>query len=451
MRASIVRQALATVVVLVAIGMALTWVGGGRDLATGQLGWAVVLAVGIAAATAWQRLAKVKRGFVAATNPDFALVPVDPRQWPRIDWRALDDLAVQLESHGYRRLGDFTTNRQPGPARGMARFLGDPEETQVVELQQFERTGAARRPDDELVKVHVAIGSVLGGRAKAMVSDRPIQPASYLIRNENAALASYPGKSALELTELQRRLAAQLAGKSGLPVDTGYTLERYVLLERERQRELRARLERRGAWEMLGEYERFAANPLAAYAPREEHLKALRPRPWSALESGDAAPAIGKPAAPAAAHAVPDVLRARMASGAQWFYWIAALSAANALSAAFGSRWGFVIGLGISQALNVAAGMTATAVGHAIVWSLNAASIAVFALLGWLAQRPSIAAFSIGITLFALDTLIFLLARDWIGVAFHALALYFLWKGLAAAREMKRLASAADPAPAPVS
>ena len=69
-------------------------------------------------------------------------------------------------------------------------------------------------------------------------------------------------------------------------------------------------------------------------------------------------------------------------------------------------------------------------------------------LLGWLAQRPSIAAFLFGIALFALDTVIFVLARDWIGVAFHGLALYFLWKGFTAAREMKRLVAVADPAPA---
>ena len=57
------------------------------------------------------------------------------------------------------------------------------------------------------------------------------------------------------------------------------------------------------------------------------------------------------------------------------------------------------------------------------------------------AQRPSVAAFVIGGTLFALDTLIFVVAFDLVGIAFHVLALYFLWRGLAAAREMKRQAA----------
>jgi hypothetical protein len=447
MRASIVRQALFTVVALVAIGMGLTWIGGG--LATMQLGWAVALAVGIAGFTAWQKLAKVRRGFVAATNPDFSLVPVDPAEWPRIDWKAIDDISVQLEARGFERLGDFTASRAPRAARGMARFFSDPERTMVVELQQFERVGAARLPTDELVKVHVAIGSVLGGRVNVMVSDRPITPASYMIRNANAVLASFPGKPVLELVELHRRLVERVAAKSGLALDTGYTLERYVTLQRERQRELRDRLERASTWDLLGEYDRFVAKPVASYAPGDERLKSMQPRGWNEIGSATGAPAVAArgdaPPSPAA-----EALRARMASGAHWFYWIAGLSAVNALSSAMGSQWGFVVSLGVSEVLSAAARSLAakSATGLAIAWALNAAAIGLFVLLGWLASRPSVAAIMIGIALFALDTLIFVFARDWIGVAFHAIALYFLVKGLGAAREMKRLASAASPEPA---
>lgn len=449
MRALIVRQAVVTAIVLLAIGVGLSAIAsGGWAGVLVQAGWAVAFAAGIAGWSAWQRLRKVKRGFRAAVNPGLALVPVDPQAWPRIDWRALDDLAAQLEARGYRRLGDFTTNQKAQANRGMARFLSDPEETRIVELQQFERLAPARGLADEVFKVHVTMGSVIAGRIKVVVSDRPILPASYMLRNENAVFASHPGKSLLELLELHRRLCEETARRVGRPVDAGYTLERYGRLERERQRDLALRIERSSAWALLTEYDRFVREPLASYAPSEARLASIAPRGWDAIDPG------GAPVTAAAASrtAIPDpalaAARARMASGAQWFYWIAALSAVNAVSAAFGSHWGFVIGLGISQVLNVAAGMVATPFGLAIVWILNAASIAVFALMGWLAQRPSIAAFTIGITLFALDTAIFLLARDWIGVAFHGLALYFLAKGLAAARDMKRLAGVAEPAAA---
>ena len=446
MRASIVRQALVTIAVLVAIGIALTWVGGGRDIATAQIGWAIALAVGIALFTTWQRLRTIKSGFVAATNPEFSLVPVDPAQWPGIDWKALDDYAVQLEARGYRRLGDFSLDRQPKHARGMARYLSDPAETCIVELQQFERAAAPPPGSSpEVFEVRVAIGSLVGGVVRVMVSDRTIGPVNYMIRDRSMVYASYPGKSLLELVELHRRLCEFVAGRTGLAVDSGFTIERYVWLSRERARQRRARLEATPTWTLLGDFDRFVANPVAGYSMSEPDLKAVKARSWDAIEAGSPKPPV---VSASVAPQAPDALRAQMASGAHWFYWIAGLSAVNAVSSALGSNWGFIVSLGVSELLSVAAHAFAgkSSIAVAVAWALNAAAIGLFVLLGWLAQRPSIAAFIFGIALFALDTAIFVLAKDWIGVAFHGLALYFLVKGLAAAREMKRLAAVAAPA-----
>ena len=448
MRASIVRQALATVAVLVAIGIALTWAGGGRDIATAQLGWAVALAVGIAGFTTWQRLRTIKRGFIAATDPDFSLVPVDPAKWPGIDWKALDDHAIQLEARGYRRLGDFSLDRQSKHARGMARYLGDPGETCIVELQQFERASAPPPGSSpEIFEVRVAIGSLVGGVVRVMVSNRAIGPVNYMIRDRGMVYASHPGKTLLELVELHRRLCELVASRSHLAVDSGFTIDRYVALSRERARQRRARLEATPTWTLLGDYDRFVAQPVASYSMSEAQLKAVKARGWDAIESGASKPSV---VSAAAAPQAPDALRAQMTSGAHWFYWIAGLSAVNAVSSALGSNWGFIVSLGVSEVLSAAAHVFTgkSAVGVALAWVLNAAAIGLFVLLGWLAQRPSVAAFIFGIALFALDTVIFVLARDWIGVAFHALALYFLVKGLGAAREMKRLVAAAAPAPA---
>ena len=79
--------------------------------------------------------------------------------------------------------------------------------------------------------------------------------------------------------------------------------------------------------------------------------------------------------------------------------------------------------------------------GVALLWVFAFAAIGFIAACGYFARRPSIIAFWAGIVVFALDTLIFLAASDWIGVAFHFLALYFLWSGLAAARELKKMAA----------
>src|SRR5512138_3090367 len=42
-------------------------------------------------------------------------------------------------------------------------------------------------------------------------------------------------------------------------------------------------------------------------------------------------------------------LDARIKSGAAWFYWIAGLSLINSVAALSGSKWGFILGLGITQ------------------------------------------------------------------------------------------------------
>jgi hypothetical protein len=42
----------------------------------------------------------------------------------------------------------------------------------------------------------------------------------------------------------------------------------------------------------------------------------------------------------------------------------------------------------------------------------------------------------VGMVLFALDGLIFLLAQDWLGVGFHALVLWWLFRGFGACRQL---------------
>ena len=70
-------------------------------------------------------------------------------------------------------------------------------------------------------------------------------------------------------------------------------------------------------------------------------------------------------------------------------------------------------------------------------------SKAFFIACGWLARYPSFAAFVAGTVVFAIDSLLFLLAGDWIGVAFHGLVLYFFWKGIRLTRQLRKSATKA--------
>jgi hypothetical protein len=127
-------------------------------------------------------------------------------------------------------------------------------------------------------------------------------------------------------------------------------------------------------------------------------------------------------------------LTRRRRSGALWFYWVAALSLVNSLVALTGQGWRFIVGLGITQFADALAARTGRGVG--IVALVDLALVAGFVLLGRAAQQGRLWAFAVGAIFYALDGLIFLAARDWAGVAFHAFVVVMTLRGLDAARRL---------------
>jgi hypothetical protein len=223
-------------------------------------------------------------------------------------------------------------------------------------------------------------------------------------------------------------------------------------------------------YQMAGEIDMFEADPTFDMTLPDATLRALAPRSLATLERQPDAiaypPIIDAQAASAAnGRTGPDdgrvtqaaaiqtaemqtaemqLLRPKIDGGASWFYWIAGLSLVNAISAALGSNWSFIIGLGFSQVLSGLGGsgfdgQEVPVMLRVIAWGLNLALITGFAYIGWRARRPSTVLFVIGLIIFALDTLLFVYAQDWVGIGFHALALFFIWQGFVAARRYKTL------------
>jgi hypothetical protein len=126
----------------------------------------------------------------------------------------------------------------------------------------------------------------------------------------------------------------------------------------------------------------------------------------------------------------------QMKSGASWFYWIAALSLVNSISAATGSDWRFILGLGITQAFDVI-GAEMGGAGRIAVLVLDLVVAGVLVLFGVLGSKRHLWPFITGMVLFALDTILFLLAQDWIGVGFHIFVLYCLFRGFQACRALR--------------
>ena len=129
-----------------------------------------------------------------------------------------------------------------------------------------------------------------------------------------------------------------------------------------------------------------------------------------------------------------EVLERNRRSGARWFYWVAGLSLVNSLAALGGQHWRFILGLGITQFADALAARSGHGLG--IVALVDAALVGGFVVLGRCAQRGQVWAFGVGAAFYALDGLIFLAARDWVGVAFHVFVLVMTVRGLDAARRL---------------
>ena len=127
-------------------------------------------------------------------------------------------------------------------------------------------------------------------------------------------------------------------------------------------------------------------------------------------------------------------------SSSSWFFWIAALSMINSIIAVSGGNWRFSFGLGITgvaDALSFQSGATAQAISF--VFSLMMAGL--FVIFGLLAKKFFHWAFIAGMAVYALDGLLMFRGPDLLGLAFHALVLYLLFRGLSASKklnEMKR-------------
>ncbi len=146
-------------------------------------------------------------------------------------------------------------------------------------------------------------------------------------------------------------------------------------------------------------------------------------------------------AAPAVNRAIVAQSEPLVMSGASWFWWIAGLSIVNSIMIHSGSDRNFVIGLGFT--------LLADAIFLSIkpiAFAIDAVALAVFFGFGYLSRRGQLWAFVTGIVFYAVDAVIYVLGQDWMSVAFHGLALFYMIRGAKTLRTA--LQAAAEPPPA---
>ena len=131
-------------------------------------------------------------------------------------------------------------------------------------------------------------------------------------------------------------------------------------------------------------------------------------------------------------------LEKKIKNGAGWFFWIAGLSIINSISIMTGSDWGFFLGLGVTQFISgIGRGLGGTA-GNAIGFVLSLLVCGLFVLFGIFGNKRHSWAFIVGLVLYLLDGLIFLIFQEWGSFAFHLFASFCIFVGLKANLNLKK-------------
>ena len=138
----------------------------------------------------------------------------------------------------------------------------------------------------------------------------------------------------------------------------------------------------------------------------------------------------------APAYTYDPALEQQLKSGAGWFYWIAALSLVNSIMALTGSKWGFALGLGVTQIID-AVGAGAGGAGQTIAFIIGLLATGLLVLFGVFANKRHGWAFIVGLVLVGLDTVVTGLLQMWMSLAFHVFALYCIFKGYQACRALR--------------
>ena len=160
------------------------------------------------------------------------------------------------------------------------------------------------------------------------------------------------------------------------------------------------------------------------------------------LEPDDEPVDTASPRTPLFGDAMREQAEQHAKTGVNWFFWIAALSLVNTALAHFGANLQFIIGLSITaiaDAIAVQMGKdqpqhATLAMGIAIGFSLIVALVVMG--FGWLSRQRIMWVYAIGIGVYLLDGVVYLLLGDIKSAGFHGLALFGMIRGWLALRQL---------------
>jgi hypothetical protein len=136
-------------------------------------------------------------------------------------------------------------------------------------------------------------------------------------------------------------------------------------------------------------------------------------------------------------------------NGAGWFLAIAGLSILNSVLTMSGTNFHFIFGLGVTEIVD-AIGRQSGSTGSALGLVVNVFIAGLFLLFWNFARKGEKWAFLLGMALYAIDGLILVPFKDFLGVAFHAYALFRIYNGMQGVPVLDELRRRMAPAGAPI-
>jgi hypothetical protein len=136
-------------------------------------------------------------------------------------------------------------------------------------------------------------------------------------------------------------------------------------------------------------------------------------------------------------------LKSGLDSSAKWFYWIAGFSILNTSILFFGGNVSFIVGLGITQMIDglVYDSSSSTKI---IAFLIELGIAGLLAGVGFYATKGEKWAFTIGMFLYFLDGLLFLIVEDWLSLGFHIFVLFSIYKGYKGLEQIKEIEARID-------
>lgn len=132
-------------------------------------------------------------------------------------------------------------------------------------------------------------------------------------------------------------------------------------------------------------------------------------------------------------------------SGAGWFYWIGALSLINSIMEYTGASLSFPVGLGSTQLVDAIALHIKSTEASIAATAIDAVIAGIFCAFGHFSKKITWL-FIVGMVLYLADMVILAMVTtmigklDIVGVGFHLFALYGIFRGFNASRQLAQLA-----------